>query len=510
LSHPLLYEINTRCWLHDLTQRHGASITLANVPEVELSRWRDLGFTHVWLMGVWRIGPRSRSLSRQVPELRETSAKLLPDFSEEDLAGSPYAIAGYDVASELGGEEGLADFRKRLNAHGLKLILDFIPNHTGLDHPWVQKRPDLFVQSREYQPGTFRENTSAGPIWLAHGRDPNFHPWVDTAQLDYRNPATRAAMIEELRSIARRCDGVRCDMAMLLLHVVFARTWAEFPVQQPGKKLAAPSQEDSVPESEFWAEAIRAIKAAEADFLFLAEVYWDLEPRLVNLGFDFAYDKRLTDNLVARDYAEVQRQLFSRGEKNLQASAHFLENHDEPRIATLLSVEEHRAAALLILGLPGLRLLHEGQLTGARIRVSVQLRRRPAESPQPDIAALYERFLTLLPKTVVGQGQGKLLKPIPAWESNRTFENVIVVQWQRRSGEFDLVVVNPASHTSQCYVKLTVDGLGEDDWEMINLLGPERFERNGRTLRQTGLYLKLPAHAAQLFHFQPKKNRSSG
>jgi hypothetical protein len=55
-----------------------------------------------------------------------------------------------------------------------------------------------------------------------------------------------------------------------------------------------------------------------------------------------------------------------------------------------------------------------------------------------------------------------------------------------------------------------VDGLGEDDWEMMNLLGPERFERNGRTLRQTGLYLELPAHAAQLFHFRPKNNRSWG
>src|SRR2546421_4056566 len=213
--HPLIYEINTRCWLWDLSEKDGR-VTLANVLESEFARWRYLGFTHIWLMGVWTVGPRARDFSRGLAELKETQGRLLPDFCEEDVVGSAYAIAGYEVSQDLGGELGLSEFRERLHANGVKLVLDFIPNHTGIDNLWLDTRPDLFVQSPACAPGTFSRNTSRGEIWIAHGRDPYFPPWADTAQLDYRNPATQAAMIEQLQLVAQRCDGVRCDMAMLV------------------------------------------------------------------------------------------------------------------------------------------------------------------------------------------------------------------------------------------------------------------------------------------------------
>src|SRR5262249_16836761 len=142
------------------------------------------------------------------------------DCKEEDFAGSPFAVADYTVAGELGGEPAIDKFRNRLQAHGLGLLLDFVPNHLGLDHSWVAERPERFVQASERPPETFRAETMSGPRWLAHGKDPNFHAWIDTAQLDYRRADTRAAMLELLQSVARRCDGVRCDMAMLLLNEV--------------------------------------------------------------------------------------------------------------------------------------------------------------------------------------------------------------------------------------------------------------------------------------------------
>jgi len=138
------------------------------------------------------------------------------------------------------------------------------------------------------------------------------------------------------------------------------------------------------------------------------------------------------------------------------ASAHFLENHDEPRIASLLSPEEHRAAALVVLGLPGMRFLHDGQVAGARLKVPVQLARCPAEPTQANIARLYEQLLTTLPGTAVGRGEGKLLKPRAAWPDNPTAQDFVIVQWQTQAPEFDLVVVNLAPHRSQCYAPLTV------------------------------------------------------
>src|SRR5712691_2771261 len=373
MGHPLLYEINTRCWLRELSQRHGEAITLANVPATEFQYWHRLGFTHIWLMGVWSTGPRSRAFSLRQTALLEECAALLSDLGEADIGGSPYAISGHGISRDLGGEAGLRIFRERLKAHQLKLILDFIPNHTGLDHPWLEKRPDLFVQSPARQPATFLREGPVHPSWLAHGKDPNFPAWSDTAQLDYRNPATRDSMIEELKSVASLCDGVRCDMAMLVLNEVFARNWQAFP---------GPA---TTPTEEFWPGAIAAVKKAAPEFLFLAEVYWDLEPPLQSLGFDYAYDKRLYDLIVAWQAVQTQTRLLSAPREFLERSANFFENHDEPRIASLLSPAEHRAAALLILSLPGLRLLHEGQLTGATTHLKVHLARRPHAPAQPEL-----------------------------------------------------------------------------------------------------------------------------
>jgi hypothetical protein len=491
LPFPLLYEINTRCWLRALTEKSGAAVTLANVPDAEFATWEKLGFTHIWLMGVWTTGPLARAEALTHSELRRAYDQVLPGWTEGDVPGSPYAIGDYQVPVALGGEVGLKAFRERLRQHGLKLLLDFVPNHLGLDHRWVKERPELFVRSPMQAPGTFMQLTPGGPLWLAHGKDPYFPAWSDVAQVDYRQPEAREAMTQLLQSVAARCDGMRCDMAMLLLNDVFTKTWERLPgTSQP-------------PIEEFWPGAIAAVKRAQPAFVFLAEAYWGLEPRLQALGFDYTYDKTLYDRLVSRDAGGVQRHLLGMGAQAVAASAHFLENHDEPRIAGVLSLEEHRAAALLILGLPGMRFLYEGQLCGARAKIPVQLGRGPLEQCSAEVNTMYEKWLTLLPTTAVRKGRGELLKPTPAWADNLSSQNYVIAQWQSQGPDFDLVVLNLAAHRSQCCTRLTVPHLAEHDWSMKDLAGSEQYERSGAELEQKGLYLDLPAHGAQLFHFQP-------
>jgi hypothetical protein len=281
-------------------------------------------------------------------------------------------------------------------------------------------------------------------------------------------------------------------MAMLVLNNVFAKTWESFPIAN-----------HQTPASEFWALAIPTVKETYPGFLFLAEGYWGLEARLQALGFDYTYDKPLYDGLVSRDAAGVQNHLLGMSEGAVAASAHFLENHDEPRIASILSSAEHRAAALLILGLPGMRFLYDGQLSGARLKVPVQLARRSEEPSQAEVANIYEQLLMTLPRTAVGQGKGQLSKLRAAWAGNLTAQNFIVVQWQKQAPEFDLVAVNLAPHRSQCYALLSLEHLASHNWAMKDLLGQERYERSGDDLQIQGLYLDLPAHGAQLFHFEP-------
>lgn len=491
MLHPLLYEINTRCWLRELSARQGRPVTLGSIPENEFARWERLGFTHIWLMGVWMSGPRSRAEALNNADLRRAYAEVLPDWKDEDVGGSPYAVADYQVSPAMGGDAGLIQFRERLLQRGIKLILDFVPNHLGLDHPWLRARPELFVQSPQNVPGTFLQQTISGDRWLAHGKDPFFAPWTDTVQLEYRLTNTRKAMTELLVGIADRCDGVRCDMAMLLLNDVFTRTWDHFPIATPQ------------PEAAFWSEAVGSVKAKYPDFLFLAEVYWGLESVLQSQGFDFTYDKVLYDVLLARNIGGVHYHLMGMLPQHIARSAHFLENHDEQRVGATLGVEELRAASLLILGLPGLRLLHEGQLEGARLKIPVQLVRRAVEDRRPEIEVMYETLLETLKRTSVGKGNVALPRLRSGWPENPTAQNMIVVQWHEKPDEFELVVVNLAPHRSQCLVPVSVPDLAGRQWSMIDLLGKEQYVRSGSDMQDPGLFLDVGPHAAQLFQFRP-------
>jgi len=483
---PLLYEIHTRAWLQAWSTQLGRPVRLGEVPDHEFARWRDLGFTHVWMMGMWKTSEASRQLYLRLPETAGFLNKTFPGWNPADVPGSAFAIAGYQVPEPMGGDAGLERLRAQLHAHGLRLILDYIPNHVGLDHPWVRTHPERFVGAPASSPVSgqefFRADTLTGPRWLAHGKDPWFPAWVDTVQLDYRRADTREAMVAEFRSVAERCDGVRCDMAMLLLQDVFARTWQRCP------------QPDSAPK-EFWPEAINAVR--RPGFLFLAEAYWDMEERLQELGFDYVYDKRVTDCLMQQDAVELQRLLRRRSAEFLKRSMHFLENHDEPRAAGRLSPSEHRAAAWAILALPGMPLLHEGQLSGAKTHASVHLNIRVAEERDLEIARMYEAFLAAIRNTALRNGDGLVLSPLSPPGSKEVSERTLVVAWRGAEGNWALAIANPSSTAGQCAVDLPRLPPTAPSWAVLrDRLSPEKTP--DAWCHGARVLLDVPAYATQL------------
>ncbi|MGC4004623.1 MAG: alpha-amylase family glycosyl hydrolase [Pirellulales bacterium] len=329
---PALYQINTRVRLTELTQTLGRRATLDDITDVELDQIAAQGFDWVWFLSVWRTGVAGRAVSRGHSGWRQEFEETLHDLVDDDIAGSGFAVTDYEVGDELGGDAALARLRERMRRRGLKLMLDFVPNHMGLDHPWVEDHPEYFIAGTEEElenaPQNFvRLDTERGEKIFAYGRDPYFSGWPDTLQLDYSNPATQAAMLQELSGISTKCDGVHCDMAMLILPDVFHRTWW---------RTALP----------FWPNAIEQVRRRFPDFLFLAEVYWDMEWTLQQQGFDYAYDKRLYDRLHAGNARPVRDHL--RAELNYQSKlVRFLENHDEPRSALTFPLEIHKAAATI-------------------------------------------------------------------------------------------------------------------------------------------------------------------
>jgi hypothetical protein len=494
MNHLLLIELNTRCWLREVSGAGCTESTLASVPDRVFDEWARCGVTHVWLMGVWTTGPLSRRRALSHPGLRALYDQALPGWREPDVAGSPYAIGAYTVPESLGGLPGLRAFRRRLHQQGLRLLLDFVPNHLGLDHPWVGSHPEYFVPGPPGHPDAVQCETRFGKRWLMHGKDPNFPPWDDTVQLDYRQVAVRQAMQTQLLEIADCCDGVRCDMAMLLLREVFESNWRDFPPAGPGSGSTA---------VEFWRDAVVAVKARYPEFLFLAEVYWGLEERLQELGFDYTYDKCLTDGLLGMAPAQVVRHLQSKPPEFIRHSAHFLENHDEERVAARLDLDAHRAAALAILGLPGMRLLYDGQTSGAKLRTPVQLGRRMALPADPAVEKLYADLLTALNHAGVGQGVGRVVSGAPAWPDNPTWENLLLIRWDGGAFPLVLIVVNMAGHRSQCRVVMDPLPSGPPVWDLMDLLGAERWRRADAELRSPGLFLDVAAHAAQVFVLRP-------
>jgi len=487
LSYPSLYQINTRVWLTELSQSLGRPARLDDLPDAELDRLAGMGFDWVWFLSVWQTGLAGQRVSRANAGWRNEFQETLPDLREEDIAGSGFAIIGYSVHPALGGDEALARLRQRLAKHGLKLMLDFVPNHMGLDHPWVESHPEYFIAGTEdaltREPQNYiRVKRKKGDLILAYGRDPYFSGWPDTLQLDYSNPAIQEAMMRELEKIASQCDGVRCDMAMLVLPEIFERTW--------GRRAPL-----------FWPAAIHRVKASSPDFVFMAEVYWDMEWTMQQQGFDYAYDKKLYDRLREGHAPPVREHLHAALDYQTKL-ARFLENHDEPRASASFDLGVHRAAAVITYFIPGLRFFHQGQFEGRKKRISPHLVRAPEESPDKEIEEFYDHLRVILRKPIVKSGEWQWLPCQPAWDGNGSWDSFVAHSWRGSGGERMLIAVNYAPHPSQCYLNLPFPEIKNRSVRLKDSLSSACYIREGNELFERGLYLDLEPWSYHVFDLE--------
>lgn len=485
-QYPLLYQLNTRVRLSELSAQLGHRATLDDIPDWELDEIAAKGFDWLWLLSVWQTGPASRQVSCTSQEWRLEFERTLPDLKDDDIGGSGFAIADYEVQIDLGGPEALAKLRKRLQKRGLKLLLDFVPNHTGLDHHWIKTNPDYYVSGTEQDLFNAPQNYTrvAGSVF-AYGRDPYFAGWPDTVQLNYANPATQEALKEVLLRIAAQCDGVRCDMAMLVTPEVFERTWGLR--SQP-----------------FWTEATNIVRQNYPDFCFIAEVYWDMEWALQQQGFDYTYDKRLYDRLKEGHAKPVRDHLLAPLDYQ-QKMARFLENHDEPRAVSSFPDQMHKAAAVVTFLSPGLRFFHQGQFEGRKKRISPHLIRGPEEPVNEDLRQFYDQLLGALKQEALRNGDWRLAECFQAWDGNWSWQSFICFAWTGINDGDDerlLAVVNYAPYRSQCYVRLPYDKIAESQWQLQDQLSDLCYQHDGDDLSARGLYLDMQAWQAHVFAFR--------
>jgi glycosidase len=377
----------------------------------------------------------------------------------------------------------LAAARAELARRGLGLILDYVPNHVAPDHPWIAAHPDYFIQGTAEDLATApTEFFEAHGHIIARGRDPYFPPWPDVAQVNAFNSGLRSATVKTLRDLAAQCDGVRCDMAMLMTTEVFTRTWGE----RAGKP----------PKKEFWRQIIPAVHAQYPHLCFIGEVYWNMEWEMQQQGFAFCYDKRLYDRLASADAGSVREHLVA-DLSYQERLVRFIENHDERRAADVFKGGRALAVAVAAYTLPGAKLFHQGQFKGYTTHLPVFLTRRPNEPVDRALRAFYWRLANEIQTPALREGQWRLCA-LNGWPDNTTYLNLVAWCWQA-GDDRRVVVVNLSPHSSQARVQLPWPELAGQNWVFVDVMDERMFEWNGDEVLNMGLYVELAPWGRHFF-----------
>ncbi|MHA1521271.1 MAG: alpha-amylase family glycosyl hydrolase [Promethearchaeota archaeon] len=420
---PRIIEINTWSWLNNLSQKCHTPITFQNIPIEDILEIVS-DFDWVWFMGVWTRSPQSQKIARNHPGLQKEFQNALDDLTPDDIIGSPYAIYDYHVDPHLGGDVGLRRIIKELHTKGKKIILDFVPNHVAVDHPWLKLHPEYFIME---QKGKAKKEKRE----IVHGKDPYFPSWTDTAQLNAFSPEYRQETISTIYRMTKwGVDGVRCDMAMLMTNRVFQQTWKKYAVSPLGQ--------------EFWSEITTKIKKEFPNFLFMAEVYWDMEWELQQQGFNFCYDKRLYDRLIHSNNDEIYAHLTAPWEYQSKL-VRFIENHDEPRALSSFGNLKSKslAAATLVYTLPGAYLYHFGQKEGLTRKLPVQLARFQQEPLHNDLQQFYSRMHAFpILKYQYSSQLFSLNQNLPAWGMLEGLLPSIIGHYWATKSEIQIILTN--------------------------------------------------------------------
>lgn len=484
MNNTSLYQINTRAFCFKKNK---------NLLEIPLDYFRNLkalGIDYIWFMGVWE--PLTQTYIDKYckePGLLKEYRNALPDVREDDIVGSPYAISNYNLNPCLGNPEDIGLLKQKLNSVGLKLIVDFVPNHFGASTPLVATHDYLFLKCSKNDflsdDVTFFEPDNNKGSYFAHGKDPNYPAWGDTIQVNYFNDNARKFMINVLLNIAKVSDGVRCDMAMLALNRIFAKTW---------KKVLS-HQDHTIPSSEFWTDAILEVKKSHPEFIFIAETYWDTEWEMQELGFDYTYDKRLLDRIVYSNANDIREHLKAQSSYQ-EKLVRFIENHDEERSITSLGEEKAKMAAIIISTILGMRFYYDGEFEGAPIRLPVQLRREPNFIENREIKNFYLKLLNIVNNDIFRKGKWSLLD-VTSGSDNLSYNNILAWSFEYQN-EMIVTVINYSEYLSSAHIKFNC-GCSEKI-NLKDLLNNTTYERKRADIENYGLYVELKRYNAHIFH----------
>ena len=487
--YPSLFQINTRVWLRAaVAQERGQPVTLADIDDGD-DRWLRAPGLRLDLAAerLADRGRRPRRLARQPGMARRIQERPCPISTEDDICGSGFAITGYTAREELGGDAALAAFREKLARRGIRLMLDFVPNHTAIDHPWATAHPEYYVQGSEALAGR-------GAAKLHPGRDrarathTGARPRSELSRMA-RYAAARLCQSRPAARQARRAPRGGRQMRRRALRHGDAAAARRLPAHLGRHARAVLADRD------------RAVRRAHPGFTFMAEVYWDLEWTLQQQGFDYCYDKRLYDRLQAGNAAADARPLECRPRLPGQARA--------------LPREPRRAAGgvdLPLAAAPGGRGDHlplagpaflpaRPSRGSARAGADASLPRTGRARRRGNFRLSTQRLLLVLRETdAFRDGDWTQLHPTPAWPGNGSSDGFVAYAWAGKHGVSHIVVVNYAPTRGQCHLVLPpFPELRGRRFRLTDRIDDEIYLRDGNDLTGGGLYIDQPAWGLNVF-----------
>lgn len=396
---------STLVWLDQLSKKYGRNIdTLDKIPDEELDYLRDSGFSALWLIGLWERSPASK--------------KIKTLCGNPDAESSAYSLKGYNISNRMGGWGSLNNLRERCRVRGIRLASDMVPNHTGLDSDLLFSHPEYFI-SQDYPPFpsysysgqnlsdnpdydiriedhyfnrtdaavTFymRDNRSGQVRYVFHGNDGTTMPWNDTAQLDYLNPQTREAVIQQILEVARNFPIIRFDAAMTLAKRHIQRLW--YPRPGSGGDVAGRASHSISDEEfnrripiEFWREVVDRIQSELPDTLLLAEAFWMMESYFVRtLGMHRVYNSafmHMMKNEDNRKYRDSIKNILAFDPEILKRYVNFMNNPDEETaIAQFGNGDKYFGICTMLSTMPGLPLFGHGQIEGFHEKYGMEYQR---------------------------------------------------------------------------------------------------------------------------------------
>ena len=424
MPRAVLIAKNSYVWLDQLSKQYERPITrLDQIPDQELDTLARWGFTGLWLIGLWERSRASRTIKQMC--------------GNPEAVASAYSLFDYRIADDLGGQEAYEDLRARTWARGIRLASDMVPNHMGIDSPWVIEHPDWFVgqDASPYPAYTFdgpdlswdgrvgiyledhyydrtdaavvfkwRDHGTGRERYILHGNDGTSMPWNDTAQLNYLDPEVREAVIQKILDVARMFPIIRFDAAMTLAKRHYRRLW--YP--EPGSGGAIPSraehamtaeQFDALMPTEFWRDVVDRLAKEAPDTLLLAEAFWMMEGYFVRtLGMHRVYNSAFMNMLRDEKNAEyrlVIRNTLEFDPRILARYVNFLNNPDErTAIDQFGEGDKYLGICTMLATMPGLPMFGHGQIEGFHEKYGMEYRRAYYdEEPNAHLVEAHERYI---------------------------------------------------------------------------------------------------------------------